>query len=227
MAAGRRGGGPARRPRLCPPAQGPGAAPARLYVANAVDGTVSQVDAATGRALGPPVPAGPSPDQIASGPAGSLVTLSLPGRRGALLTHATPAAGGWTARPLGLAAPVGGALLAGDGGRYVAVTFPPGCPLVLLDLAAAARAPLDAGCAPDEGVSGLALGGGPADPIVYVGVAGPAAPAGTRGDRRGRLVAIAGATGATLAGSTPSRPWPARRTRPPAPTGGASWPSTR
>ena len=99
--------------------------------------------------LGPPVPAGPSPDQIAPGPAGTLVTLSLPSRQGAVLTHATPPAGGWTARPLGLAAPAGDALLAGDGGRYVAVTFPlgrgpaapPGCQLVLVDLAAGPRHP--------------------------------------------------------------------------------------
>jgi hypothetical protein len=124
-----------------------------------------------------------------------------------VLTHATPAGGGWTARPLGLAAPAGDAPLAGDGGRYVAVTYPlgpgpsapPRCQLVLVDLATAARAPLGAGCAPDEGVSGVALGGGPTGPIVYLGVVGPAAPEGTRGDRRGRIVAIEGATGATRA----------------------------
>jgi hypothetical protein len=130
-----------------------------------------------------------------------------------VLTHATPAGGAWTVRPLGLEAPAGDALLAGDGGRYAAVAYTlggtlgggpparPRCRLILVDLtagAAAVGAPLGGGCAPDEGVSGVALSGEPAGPIVYLGVAGPAAE-GETGDRRGRIVAIEGATGATRA----------------------------
>ena len=98
-------------------------------------------------------------------------------------------------------------------------------------------------------MSGVALGGGPTGPLVYLGVASPAAPEGARGDRRGRLVAIEGATGVTRAAAplagvpsnlvlAPAPGGAGRRlyavetlSRPedesPAPTGGASWPSTR
>jgi hypothetical protein len=43
-----------------PPVRGPsGSAPA-LYVANGLDGTVTRLDTVRGRALGPPLPAGPA-----------------------------------------------------------------------------------------------------------------------------------------------------------------------
>ena len=51
-------------------------APARLYVAHALGDTVAQLDAATGHPAGPPLPAGPLPDQVAPGPGGGLLVLS-------------------------------------------------------------------------------------------------------------------------------------------------------
>jgi hypothetical protein len=160
--------------------------------------------------LGPPVPAGPSPDQVAPGPTGSLVILSLSPRRGVGLTLAIPARGAWTTRAAGVEAGAGDALLAGDGGRHVAVAYhlwggPPGrsrCRLVVLDLVAGSRAGPSDLCAPGETVTGAALGteaAGHGRPVVYLGVAGPGTAVGGPGERRGRLVAAAGETGAPVA----------------------------
>jgi len=63
---------------------GPGA-PARtgsaglLYVANGGDGTVSRLDPQSGRPVGPPLPAGPAPAQLAPGPGGTLLVLPAGG----------------------------------------------------------------------------------------------------------------------------------------------------
>jgi hypothetical protein len=214
-------------PGCARPDRGGGGTPPWLYVANAVDGTVTRIDAASGRALGLPVPAGPSPDQVVPGPAGSLVILSLSLRQGAGLTLATPAGGTWAARPLGVEAGAGDALLAGDGGRHVAVAYhlwgrPPGdprCRLVVLDLVAGSQAgPFDV-CAPGETVTGAALnpgavGGG--RPVVYLGVAGPSA--GAPGTHRGRLVAAAGETGTPVA-AAPTAGVPSNVVLAPAPGG--------
>ena len=51
-------------------------APARLYGAHALGDTVAQLDAASGRPVGAPLPAGPLPDQVAPGPGGGLLVLS-------------------------------------------------------------------------------------------------------------------------------------------------------
>ena len=66
-----------------PPSDRAAGPPPALYVANSVDGTVAQLDAGTGRPLGPPLPAGPLPWQLARGPDGSLLALSAaPARPG-------------------------------------------------------------------------------------------------------------------------------------------------
>ena len=57
-------------------------APARLYVAHALGDTVAQLDAASGRPAGPPLPAGPLPDQVAPGP-GATWSGRGPAGRGA------------------------------------------------------------------------------------------------------------------------------------------------
>src|SRR5262249_43135413 len=58
-----------------PPGGAPGA-PERLYVADALGDTVAPLNGTTGRAAGPPLPAGPLPDRGAPGPGGGLLVLS-------------------------------------------------------------------------------------------------------------------------------------------------------
>ena len=77
---GPRRGAP-RRTRA-PPGPGP-----VLYVATSGDGTVARLDAGTGRPLGPPLPAGPLPWQLARGADGSLLALSASPAAARPLTH--------------------------------------------------------------------------------------------------------------------------------------------
>ena len=119
-----------------------------LYVANGFDGTITRLDGATGRVLGPPLPAGPAPWGMATGPGGRLLVLASGG--GTTLTHVTPGdrpGAGATALPVPLEAHATGAIMADDGNGRAAVVYrlaaaggaPPGAPpchLVLLDVAA-------------------------------------------------------------------------------------------
>src|SRR5689334_8095502 len=78
-----------------------------LYVANALDDTISVLDSRSGRPLAPAVPSGRAPGQIVSGPAGTLLHLTVTTERGNAVTwlhragHTTGGGdGGWVARPL-------------------------------------------------------------------------------------------------------------------------------
>jgi DNA-binding beta-propeller fold protein YncE len=197
----------------CAPAVGsPAGGAPTLYVASSVDGTVAQLDAGTGRPLGPPLPAGPLPWQLARGPDGSLLALSASPNAAWPLTHLRRAGEGWAARPVALPGPTREPRLAGGGGRYAVVvdrasgapttsatdpgTRPTGCRLTLVDaptgtVAAVATA---AACGPHDQLTGLALGDGPGGPVAYLALWHPAAP----GDA-GRIVAVSARTGATLA----------------------------
>src|SRR5437867_9111381 len=64
-----------------------------LYVANGLDGTISRLDARTGRALGDPVPAGPAPWRLMTGPGGRALVVSAGPGRGGALTYVTPVGG--------------------------------------------------------------------------------------------------------------------------------------
>ena len=203
----------------CAPPSGRAAgAPAVLYVASSVDGTVARLDGVTGRSLGPPLPAGPLPWQLAGGPDGSLLALSAAPNAAWPLTHLGRAGDGWAARPVALPGPAREARLAGDGGRYAVVvdrgsgtppaaaTDPgagsPGCRLTLVDVPAGtiAAATTTAACGPHDQLTGLALAGGAGDPVAYLALWRPAAPgdAGAAGDAN-RVVAVRARTGATLA----------------------------
>ena len=109
------------------PARPPGAAgaPAVLYVASTGDATLTRLDAASGRVLGPPLPAGPGPVQVAVGPGGAALVLAgepadaaAPG-----LTYVARAGRGWTTRPVPLEPGARAVLLAADGGDYAAVVY--------------------------------------------------------------------------------------------------------
>ena len=98
-----------------------------LFVANALDDSVTRLDGESGRVIGPDLPAGRAPGQLAPGPDGSLLALSAAADRDGEVTHLTRAAGrgarDWLARPLPLGAPARRALLAGDGAGGAAVGY--------------------------------------------------------------------------------------------------------
>ena len=64
------------------PEEGAAVAPDRLFVADALGGTVVQLDAAGGRVAGPGIPAGASPWALAPDGHGGLLVLASPGRGG-------------------------------------------------------------------------------------------------------------------------------------------------
>jgi hypothetical protein len=123
-----------------------------------------------------------------------------------LLTQVRSIGSAASSRPIRAEVPSGDALLAGDGGPHVVVAYhreggppeQPRCRLALIDVPAGARpGPADV-CAPEETVTGAAVGDGPTGPVVYLGVSAPAT--GERaGDRRGRIVALEWASGAARA----------------------------
>jgi hypothetical protein len=207
-----------------PPSDRPAGAPPVLYVANSADGTVARLDAATGRSLGPPLPAGELPRQLARGLDGSLLALSASPNAAWPLTRLGRAGEGWAARPVALPGPARGARLAGAGGRHAVVvdrapglhatdpgTPPPGCRLTLVDVPAGtiAAASTAAVCGPHDQLTSLALDDGPAGPVAYLALwcLRPDAPddapdvpgaAGAAGGAN-RVVAVNAQTGATLA----------------------------
>jgi DNA-binding beta-propeller fold protein YncE len=181
-----------------------------LYVANSLDGTVSRLDAHSGRALGPALPVGSTPRQLVAGSGGSFLVLTRDTAGGDVLTHLSPtggAGGAWATRPVPLPSPppVHATFLAGDGDRHAVLVYAgvrSDAPrMVLVDAHAGTveqtrRVPLAA----DEVVRCVALGRAPAGPVVYLGLwrwpdGGGGAPSGAG---RGRILAVHAATGAVL-----------------------------
>lgn len=196
------------------PASDPGDRGTRLYVANALDGTITRIDGERGRTVGLPLPAGPTPWQIARGPSGDLLVLSMSAAHVGELTHIFPAGSHWATRPVPVGARTRQTLLAGDGSDRAVVAYSawpsggqptfPACGLDLVDLRAGRVVRTLAVCAPgEEAVTGLAFESGPAGAIAYLGISRPepALPGGhvRRPGGGNRLVAIDADTGALLA----------------------------
>jgi hypothetical protein len=171
-------------------------APPLLYVANAGDGTITRLDARTGRVAGPPLPAGPVPDQVVPGTGGRLLVGSLsPSRSGVLtlvaavgrersptLTGATGTTGttgvSWMVRSVPLEPGAREVWLAGEGGRQAVVAYrapDPAtgrlrCRLALVDTwSGTVQAPHTIWAAPDH-LTALAFDGGPGGPVAYLGM---------------------------------------------------------
>ena len=197
----------------CVPQGGEGraaGAPALLYVANAGDATVTRLEPTGGRVVGRPLPAGPSPWQVAPGPrdaagASSLLVLSdakAPGGEVGV-TRLHRSGGRWTTQAVAVGAGSGVVWLAGDGGRYGAVAYHDApadaggaarrCLLALVDHRSGAVVRRHSVCDEPELVAGLAIDDGPAGPVAYVALRGPAPAV------AGRIVAVDGQTGAVLA----------------------------
>ena len=191
-----------------------GAGPIVLYVANALDGTVTRVDGERGRPLGPPVPAGPAPWQLVAGPAGRLLVLASvsDAHPSGGLRHVVPLATGagtggerWAVRPVRLDPEDGVSVLAhrlAGAGRWAVVAYdvrrgaaapPPGAArLALIDLRSGGVVRTHPVATGTTAVLSLALGGDEAAPVAYLGLWDWVA-------RRGRVLALQAATGAPLA----------------------------
>ncbi len=189
----------------CAPASpGAGGAPPVLYVASGGDRTVTRLDAGSGRPLGPSLPVGRAPWQLATGPGGHLLLLAT--SPPTTLTHVGRGAGAWRARQVLVERGTDAPRLAGDGRGRAVLTYHrgaapagapqgpgpgPGCRLVLLDVARGTIEGTYAPCGPHEAITSLALGSGPAGPVAYLGIwrlgpGGAAEPA----PRAGRVLAF-------------------------------------
>jgi hypothetical protein len=198
-----------------PPSDRAAGAPPVLYVATSVEGTVAQLDGSSGWPLGPPLPAGELPWQLARGRDGSLLTLSAAPAAAWPLTRLARAGGGWATRPLPWPGPTREARLAGAGGRYAVVVdrvpapgpaaVAPRCRLTLVDVPAGGVASTAVGCGPRDLVTGLALDDGPGGPVAYLALWGrpgpPGAPPGEAGEAGGvsRVIAVDAQTGVIVA----------------------------
>jgi DNA-binding beta-propeller fold protein YncE len=182
-----------------------------LYVANALDDSLTRLDGQSGHVIGPDLPAGRAPGQLAPGPAGSLLALSAAADRDGEVTHLARSAGrgarDWLARPLPLGEPARRALLAGDGagdavvGYHASVPGESGgtCRLALVDVNHGVVRRTHTVCAPRETMTGLALAGGPGGGIAFVGLSRRAAGAGGGPAAGHRIVALNAETGAVVA----------------------------
>ena len=155
-----------------------------VFVANAGDGTIAQIDAVSGRIGSPSLAAPGSPVQVAAGANGSVIVLSLSPARLVSLTLFRPTRGGWSARPVALPDSANDAVMSVDGGRWAAVAyraFDPAagaaplpqrsrCSLAVVDTVAAVAERTLTVCGPREVVRGLMVRGGPTGAAVYAAV---------------------------------------------------------
>jgi DNA-binding beta-propeller fold protein YncE len=154
-----------------------------LFVANAGDGTIAQIDAVGGRIGSPSLAVAGSPVQVAPGAGGSVLVLSLSATRLVSLTLFRPTSDGWTARPVALPDPANDAVMSADGSRWAAVAYRvfdpadgaalsgrPRCSLAVVDTVAAVAERTLSVCGPREVVRDLMVLGGPTGATVYVAV---------------------------------------------------------
>jgi DNA-binding beta-propeller fold protein YncE len=183
-----------------------------LYVANVGDGTITRIAGQRGRVLGPPLPAGRGPWQVAAGANGNLLVLSSGTAFRGQLTHLVrlggPGHSSYRADTLSIAPEhASSAWLAGDGERYAAVVYrrlgepvgAPGCRLALIDVTTGSVVQTHAPCSAREVAEGLALGRDAAGLTAYVStwstvrrVDGRWQPAG------GRILAVDAVSGAVV-----------------------------
>jgi hypothetical protein len=107
-----------------PPRLTTGSGVAPLFVSNGLDQTISRLDPSSGRKLGPPIPVGVAPWQIAVGPRDSMLVLPMTAtsRRGSLI-HISPGEHGWSNRVVTIEPGALTAMIAADGERYAAVVY--------------------------------------------------------------------------------------------------------
>jgi hypothetical protein len=178
-------------------------------VANSLDGTISRLDVRSGRQLGPALPAGPAPSQLATGGDGSVLVLPAGAARPAALAHVVAGRGRGEARPVPLESGAWPLQLAGDGDRFAAVAYvvrpspeaaarPDGggagatCRVALIDVPLGHVVSVREACGPGERVTGLAVATDETGTVAYVGLWGAGATGG------GRIVALDVARGGVV-----------------------------
>ena len=182
-------------------------APALLYVANGLDGTVVRVDARSGRRVGPALPVGPGPVQLAAGRAGGVLVRSLEAGRGSALAFVDTAEDRPAVRPIPLGPGATVTHLTGDGERTAAVAYltagaggAPGagqCRVAVVDLDLGATVRDVPACGPRERLTALAVGADPTGPMAYLGLWQAGEPPDQPGG--GRLLVLDAARGVPVA----------------------------
>jgi hypothetical protein len=189
-------------------------APPFVYVASGGDGTITRLDAGSGRQVGAAVSAGGAPRQVAAGRAGTddrLVVLRTDGDGASALALVAPESNEWVAQPIVVEPGARPSLVRSDGRRLAAVVYAPrpvgqsaarpACRIALVDLRRGAVTGTHDLCAGDDAVRDLALGQSPWGPAVYAAVwAGPRLVDGRWSAGVGRIVALQAETGRRIGG---------------------------
>jgi len=150
-----------------------------LFVANGEEATLSRLDSATGTVTGPPLPAGRAPWQIATGPNGNLLVLSISPRHSAEMTYLSRRGAGYVPRAVNLEARAREGQMASDG-RYAVIAYHlpgpsgpgagPRCRMSVVDLAEGSLLATHRACDAFESVFTLAVEPGPEGPLAYLGI---------------------------------------------------------
>jgi hypothetical protein len=200
------------------PSNGEAGGRAALYVASALDDSITRLDSQSGHVIGPGLPAGRAPGQVVPGPKGSLLILSTAADRDSEVTHLVRSsdrdAEVWLARPMALPEPGRQALLAGDGagsavvGYHVPAPYVSGgtCRLALVDVNRGVVRRTHTVCADREAMTGLALSSGPEGSIAYVGLSRRVPGAGGGTATRHRIVALNAETGIVVGAQVMASP---------------------
>jgi len=180
-----------------PPERGTAGRGAVLYVANATDRTVTRLDAASGRSVGPPIAIAHTPAFLVAGSDGRFLAATPPGViEGAATLVTVDTQGHATTRPLPLGSAAQILFAAGDGRSSAALVYRPwegegpsrrsgGCRLAVVDLAVAALTHTYELCQPGEEPTGLALPSGAGNALAYVGMWRSGSPGSARSGEAG------------------------------------------
>lgn len=200
----------------CAPAAPPAAAtaPRFVYVASGGDGTITRLDAGSGRQVGAAVSVGGAARQVAAGRAGAedrLLVLRTDGDGASALTLVSRLRKGWAEQPIVIEPGAVPSLVRSDGGRLAAVVYAPrpggqraarpACRIALVDLRLGTVTGTRDLCVGEDSVRDLALGQSERGPAVYAAVwTGPRLVDGRWGAGVGRIVALQAETGRRTGG---------------------------
>jgi DNA-binding beta-propeller fold protein YncE len=180
-----------------------------IYVASAAEGTITRLDATTGRVRNPSLPAGVAPWRMVPGPDGSVLVLSVGTTHQSKVLYLFRAGNAWVSRPIDLHPRARGVQIAGDGGRYAVAVYriqtDPAiaewtpCRMALIDLESGRIDRTHHLCAADEIVQDVALENGTSGPIAYLAMWRRATQApGATNTGSGRIQVVQAETGASL-----------------------------
>jgi hypothetical protein len=189
-------------------------APPFVYVASGGDGTITRLDAGSGRQAGAAVSVGGAPRQLAAGRAGAddrLLVLGTDGDGASALTLVARAGDAWAEQPVVIEPGAVPSLVRSDGRRLAAVVYAPrpagpraagpACRIALIDLRLDKVIGTHDLCVGQDSVLDLALGQSERGPAVYAAVwTGPRLVDGRWSPGVGRIVALQAETGRRTGG---------------------------